>query len=173
MQDNVYLIGLMGAGKTTVGRRLARLLKFDFIDTDQLLEEKTGVTIGHIFEIEGEEGFRERESRLLAEISDNVSTVISTGGGMILREDNRKLMRKSGQVVYLKAGLEVLWKRLKDCQNRPLLSTENPRQTITDLLNERDPLYQNEADLVIQVNSDSAQKTAMKIFDQLHSRKYE
>jgi shikimate kinase len=163
LQGNVYLIGLMGAGKTTVGRKLSKLLLLDFIDTDQLLEQRTGVSISHIFEIEGEAGFRDRESRLLAEISEGRQAVVSTGGGVILRPENRQKMRKYGQVVYLQAPLSILWNRLKECQTRPLLQTEDPKTTLAKLMAQRDPLYAAEADLIVEVNSDSASKTARKI----------
>ena len=153
----------MGAGKTTVGRKLCRLLSYDFIDTDQLLEERTGVSVSHIFEVEGEQGFRDRESRLLAEVSESTNTVISTGGGMILREQNRQVMTQHGQVVYLRATLKVLWMRLKDCQNRPLLQTPNPKAKVNELIIQRGPMYTEVADIIIDVTSDSAHKTALKI----------
>ena len=164
MQGNVYLIGLMGAGKTTVGRKLAKLLLLDFIDIDQLVEQRTGVSISHIFEIEGESGFRDRESKLLAEISDGRQAVISTGGGIILRPENRLVMRKHGQVVYLRASLKILWQRLRNCQTRPLLQQLDPKAKLTQLMLERDPLYVDEADIIVEVGSDSASKTARKIY---------
>ena len=170
MQDNIYLVGLMGAGKTTVGRRLSKLLDLEFIDTDQLLEEKTGVTVSHIFEIEGEAGFRERETRLLEEIHIPGGKVVSTGGGLVLSEKNRDLMRKSGHVIYLKASITVLWRRLKDCQNRPLLQTENPKARLEQLLHERDPIYMEAAESVVRVDSDSAHRTAMKILRMLNTK---
>ncbi len=153
----------MGAGKTTVGRNLANLLHLDFIDTDQLLEQRTGVSISHIFEIEGESGFRERESKLLVEISKQPDAVISTGGGIVLMPKNRQVMRKYGQVIYLRASLDILWKRLKDCHTRPLLQTTDPKATIAKLLEERDPIYAQEADTIVDVSGSSANKTAHKI----------
>ena len=179
MQGNVYLIGPMGAGKTTVGRRLARLLGCDFIDTDQVLEKRTGVSVSHIFEVEGEQGFREREARLLEEIgratgreidrainrSDNPGpgAVVATGGGIILKEANRRVMRQSGTVVYLRASPELLWARLKNCRSRPLLSASDPRSTITELLEARGPLYGAEADFTVDARAESAAKMAAKI----------
>lgn len=155
----------MGAGKTTVGRKLARLAHCDFIDTDHALEKRTGVSVGHIFEVEGEQGFREREARLLAEIgrAGNGGVVIATGGGIILRESNRRVMRKSGTVVYLRASPELLWERLKDCQSRPLLSASDPRSTITQLLEARGPLYAAEADFTVEAGAESATSMAAKI----------
>ena len=163
LPGNVYLIGLMGAGKTTVGRKLAGLLKVDFIDTDQLLEERTGVSIAHIFEIEGEQGFRDRESRLFEEISGGTNAVISTGGGLVLNPDNRVRMEQSGKAVYLRADIEILWKRLKNCHTRPLLQTQDPRSRLEKLIVERDPIYLEVADHIIKVTSGSASKTAQLI----------
>ena len=163
MQENVYLVGLPGSGKTTVGRCLAKLLQLEFIDTDLLIEARTGVTISHIFEIEGESGFRQRESRLFEEVSVGPQSVISTGGGAILSADNRKIMRDNGQVVYLKASINILWKRLKGCQNRPLLQSPDPKAKVSELLRQREPLYQSTADIIVEVTSDSANKTAQKI----------
>ena len=153
----------MGAGKTTVGKKLARLMRMDFIDTDHLLEKKTGVSVSHIFEVEGESGFRDRETRVLEEVSNGSPAVISTGGGAILRPENRMLMRKSGRVVYLRASCDLLWDRLKGCQNRPLLQTGQPRQVIDQLHKDRDPLYASEADVIVDVSTDSAYRTAQKI----------
>ena len=153
----------MGSGKTTVGKRLAGILRLKFADTDQMLEKRTGVTVSHIFEIEGEAGFRERESRLLDELSQHTDQVISTGGGIILDPANRSRMRETGTSVYLHASMDVLWKRLRDCKTRPLLQTEDPKSRIRELMIARDPLYRENADLVVEVSSDSAAKTAARI----------
>ena len=173
MQGNVYLIGLMGAGKTTIGRKLAKLLHLDFIDTDQLLEQRTGVSISHIFEIEGESGFRDRESRLLAEISNSPPTVVSTGGGIILRPENRRIIRKHGRVIYLRATVNVLWKRLKNCQSRPLLQAPDPKDRLSQLLLERDPLYADEADIIVDIGSGSATRTTRQIHELITSNSSE
>ena len=163
MTGNIYLVGLMGAGKTTVGRRLATILGRDFVDLDQALEERTGVSIAHIFEVEGEKGFRNRETAMLREASQIGDNVISTGGGVVMREENRNVMAQSGQVIYLRASFELLWHRLKDCQKRPLLQTENPAQKIKDLLAERDSVYAEAANIIVDVNSESSKKMARKI----------
>ncbi len=163
VMENIYLIGLPGSGKTTVGRCLARFLYLDFIDTDHLIEERTGVSISHIFEIEGESGFRRRETRLLEEVSDRTQTVISTGGGIILSDTNRQIMRQHGQVIYLRASLEILRFRLRNCQNRPLLQSALPRARIAELMKEREPLYVAQADLIVEVTSDTANRTAREI----------
>lgn len=169
LQGNIYLVGLMGAGKTTIGRKLAQSLLLDFIDTDQFIEQRTGVSISHIFEVEGEIGFRKRESKLLAEISTGHQAVIATGGGIILRLENRRVMRKHGQVVYLRTPLNILWNRLRDCNSRPLLQHPDPQAKLEQLMRERDPLYADEADIIIEVNSDSANKTATKAYQLLTS----
>ena len=159
----------MGAGKTTVGRKLAELMRADFIDTDQLIEKRTGVSIAHIFEIEGEKGFRDREYRLFEEVSSENNAVVSTGGGLVLNPDNRARMEQSGEVVYLRADIEILWKRLKNCHTRPLLQTPNPRARLEELIVERDPIYTEVADHIVKVTSDSARKTAHSIRQMLDS----
>lgn len=153
----------MGSGKTTVGRRLAGFLGREFIDIDQELVNRTGVTISHIFEVEGEAGFRDRETRLLEEICERDGAVVSTGGGIIIRERNRELMARSGTVVFLDIDIETLWGRLCGCQNRPLLQVENPRQKVEQLMKERDAGYRQCADIVVGVSSDTANKTARRI----------
>ena len=154
----------MGSGKTTVGKKLAGILKRDFVDTDQELIRRTGVTISHIFEVEGEEGFRDRESRLLGELCEKTDTVISTGGGIVLRPANQALMHRAGTVVYLDIPMDMLWERLRDCQNRPLLQVENPRQRVSELHDQREPLYLAAADLRVEVEAgDSANRTARRI----------
>lgn len=146
----VILVGMMGAGKTTVGRRLAARSGRRFIDTDRVLEERCGVSISTIFELEGESGFRRRERALLAELTSSSGTVLATGGGAVLDEENRTLLRGSGFVVYLKASAADLWLRLRRDRTRPLLQTPDPRAQIERLLVERDPLYQSVAHLVVQ-----------------------
>lgn len=153
----------MGSGKTTVGRKLAQLLDREFVDIDHELMRRTGVTIAHIFEVEGESGFRDRETRLLGELCERTRLVVSTGGGVVSRRENLELMKQSGRVVYLDVCLTTLWNRLKDCQNRPLLQVENPREKVEELSAQRSPLYAEAADLTISITSDSALRTARRI----------
>jgi len=171
MRNHIYLIGLMGAGKTTVGRRLAKLLGCGFIDTDQALEARTGVSVSYIFEIEGEAGFREREAQLLAEVSGGGGNaggaVIATGGGIILRAENRRVMRARGRVVYLRAPLQLLRTRLQNCATRPLLSAPDWPSKIAQLLAERGPLYAAEADYIVDVGDEPAMRMATRIHDLL------
>jgi len=172
---NIYLIGLMGAGKTTVGRRLAKSLGLDFIDTDQALEARTGVSVNYIFEVEGEAGFRAREAQLLAEIAGRGrgvnggggGAVIATGGGVVLRADNRRVMRESGLAIYLRAEHGLLCARLQGCQTRPLLSAPDWPRKIAQLLTERGPLYAAEADHIIDVIDEPAARVAARIHELL------
>ena len=153
----------MGAGKTTVGRRLAAYLKTRFVDTDHLVEERTGVSVSHIFEVEGEQGFRERESRILCEVSELEGAVVSTGGGIVLAEENCRVMKETGTTIYLDASMDTLWKRLEHGRQRPLLQTNDPQQTLRALMEARDPLYRAQADHVVEVVGDSANHTARRI----------
>jgi len=153
---NIFLVGMMGAGKTTIGRALARKLGLVFVDTDRELVERTGVPVATIFEIEGEPGFRKRESAVLAELALHEGAVIATGGGAILDPENRRVMREHGTVVYLRARLESLWERTRRDTTRPLLATADPRGTLATLLEQREPLYLEAAHLVVDTGPQSA-----------------
>lgn len=153
----------MGVGKSTIGKKLANRLGVPFVDCDQELERRTGVTVNTIFEIEGEDGFRKRETDLLEELARNQTGVIATGGGVVIKDTNRKLLRRKGDVIYLNAPVELLWARLRYCKNRPLLQTENPRQRLKELLCERDPLYRETAKYIVNVGRGSALNTVRKI----------
>lgn len=159
----------MGSGKTTVGRKLAHLLGREFVDTDQELTRRTGVTIAHIFEVEGEQGFRDRESRLLAELCERDGLVVATGGGIASRLQNLELMKSHGSIVYLDVALPTLWNRLRNCQHRPLLQVADPRQKVEELVAERSPRYADIADLRVTITSDSAIRTAKRIQRQLET----
>lgn len=150
--DNIFLIGPMGAGKSTIGRRLARKLKLKFLDSDQAIENRTGARIALIFEIEGEEGFRKRESEIIEELTNQSGVVLATGGGVVLNPVNRQKLAERGVVVYLRAGLDQLLKRTARDTKRPLLNTENPRERIKELLNTRTPLYEEIADLIVDTD---------------------
>ncbi len=153
---NIFLVGMMGAGKTTVGKALARRLDREFVDTDRVLVERTGVPVATIFEIEGEEGFRRRETTLLEELAARRDCVIATGGGAVLSEHNRRLMRQAGTVVYLRARVESLWERTRHDTTRPLLATADPRATLASILEKRDPLYREAAHVMVDTGSQSA-----------------
>jgi shikimate kinase len=168
--SNIFLVGMMGAGKTTVGRALAHRLKREFVDTDRLLVERTGVAVATVFEIEGEDGFRRRESVLLRELCEGAGQVVATGGGIVLAEDNRSVMRESGTVIYLRARLESLWERTRHDASRPLLATPNPREKLAELLTERDPLYREAAHMVVDSGSQSAGTLANRVAAALRAR---
>jgi shikimate kinase len=155
-RGNIFLVGMMGAGKTTLGRALAQRLQMEFVDTDKVLVERTGVPVATIFEIEGEDGFRRREADILVELSERSGCVIATGGGSILLEANRLLMRRRGTVVYLRARLDNLWERTRHDGSRPLLATSDPRATLGELLEMRDPLYRDAAHIVVDSGAQSA-----------------
>jgi shikimate kinase len=148
--DKIYLIGMMGAGKTTVGKRLARLLGLLFVDLDQHIEKVTGVSVATIFEIEGENGFRQRETQALMQLARMQNIVIATGGGAVLNPLNRACMQASGFVVYLHAPPDLLYARTRHDKSRPLLQVADPLGRIASLVEKRDPLYREIADLVVE-----------------------
>lgn len=148
-KHNIYLVGMPGAGKTTIGRQLARRLQRTFIDADHEIEARTGVRIPLIFDIEGEQGFRDREARVIADLAGDSNLVVATGGGAVLRAENRVALKHSGTVVYLQAAPRLLFERTRLDPNRPLLQVANPMQKIEELYAQRDPLYREVADIVI------------------------
>jgi shikimate kinase len=146
---NVFLVGLMGAGKTTVGRILARRLGLTFIDSDHEIEARTGVKIPTIFEIEGEDGFRKRETQVIAELTQGDNLVLATGGGVVLNPENRALLKSGGWVVYINVPPEILYERIRNDRNRPLIQVDNPLARLRELYVQRDPLYREVADWVV------------------------
>jgi shikimate kinase len=164
---NIFLVGLMGAGKTSVGKLLARRLGKAFYDCDHEIERTTGVRIPVIFEIEGEEGFRVREGKMLAELVQRSPVVIATGGGAVLSEQNRNLLRQHGTVVYLCASPHDLWHRTRHDRNRPLLQTTNPLAKLAELFTARDPLYREVADLIVDTGSQSLSALAHRLEQRL------
>jgi len=149
LTGNIFLVGLMGAGKTTVGRLLAKHLHKTFLDSDHELEQRTGVNIPVIFELEGEEGFRAREASLIRELAQRRDIVLATGGGAVLRPENRAALAGNGIVIYLNASAEDLWLRTRHDRNRPLLQTADPKARLRELLEQRDPLYREIADIIV------------------------
>ena len=167
---NIYLVGMMGAGKTTVGRLLARRLKLRFVDTDQEIESRCGVRIPLIFEIEGETGFRTREAQVLAELTALDGIVLGTGGGVVLAEENRKRLGARGTVVYLRARPEDLYERVRHDRNRPLLATADPLGRLRELYAQRDPLYQSIADLTIDTGRQGVPALGRQLLQKLDER---
>jgi shikimate kinase len=164
---NIFLVGMPGAGKTTIGRTLAKRLNMTFADSDKELMARTGVSIATIFEIEGEAGFRVRESAALAELVQRDRLVLATGGGTVLAPENRRLLKENGTVIYLCATLEDLWQRTRRDVNRPLLQTEDPRATLEMLLQTRDPLYREVAHLIVDTGTQSVARLTTDILARL------
>ena len=156
MSNNIILVGLMGAGKSTIGRSLAKKLNKEFFDSDRVIEERTGVDIATIFEIEGEQGFRDREAQVIEELCQMENIVLATGGGGVLREENRKNMKKFGHVVYLCTTAELLYSRIRYDKSRPLMQTENPLDTLKTLLQGRESYYREVSDLIITTGKQKA-----------------
>jgi len=167
---NLYLVGMMGAGKTTVGRTLARRLKLRFVDSDHEIEARCGVKIPVIFEIEGEAGFRARETQVVAELTALDGIVLATGGGVVLLEENRSLLAARGTVVYLRATPEHLYERVRQDRNRPLLATGDPLARLRELYAARDPLYRSIADLAVDTGRQSVQVLARGLLAELGTR---
>lgn len=146
---NIYLVGLMGAGKTTVGRQLAKRLGRTFYDSDHEIVARTGVPIPTIFEIEGEDGFRRREAQAIAELSSEQNIVLATGGGVVLNPENRQRLHETGWVVYLNVPPTLLYERTRHDRNRPLLQVADPLARLEELYAIRDPLYRETAHFVV------------------------
>ncbi|WP_134080524.1 shikimate kinase AroK [Thiohalophilus thiocyanatoxydans] len=165
--NNIFLVGLMGAGKTTIGRQLAQVLDKEFIDSDHEIEARTGVNIPLIFELEGEAGFREREAAMLDELTGRENVVLATGGGAVLREENRRHLKQRGTVVYLQTDVTQLLERTRKDKNRPLLQTDDPQARLTRLLQEREPLYLELADLVVNTGQGNIRGVVDTILEKL------
>lgn len=165
----VFLVGPMGAGKTTIGRQLARSLGLAFADSDTEIEARTGADIPWIFDVEGEAGFRDREEAVLAEMTTWDDTVLATGGGAVLRPANRQVLTERGFVIYLRTTLEEQLRRTRKDRNRPLLQTADPEGTLRRLFAERDPLYRSVADLVIDTDSSSPKTVAQRVLASLRA----
>lgn len=159
-----------GAGKTTVGRQLARHMQRCFIDADHEIEARTGVRIPHIFDIEGEQGFRDREAKVIADLAARSDQVVATGGGAILRPENRAALRQAGTVIYLNVAPGMLYERTKLDPNRPLLQVDDPRKKIEELFAQRDPLYREVADIVINSLGGSIGQLVRQVEKQLQKQ---
>lgn len=170
MSTNIYLVGMMGAGKTTVGRQLARRLGWRFFDVDHEVEARAGVPIPTIFELEGEAGFRKRESAVIEDLAREQGLVIATGGGAVMNADNRATLAKSGFVAYLNVPVQVLFERTRRDRNRPLLQVDDPRARIASLHTLRDPLYREIADIVIDSGRGSPAAVVNTLEQELKSR---
>lgn len=163
MPKSIFLVGPMGAGKTTVGKKLAEQLNLRFVDSDHEIEVCTGVDIPFIFEKEGEAGFRKRERAVLDDLTQLTGIVLATGGGAVLMPDNRRVLKSRGYVVYLHASVSQQFARVERSDNRPLLAQGDRRETLTRLFAERDPLYREVADLVLDTDGKNAKQLARDI----------
>lgn len=167
---NIYLVGMMGCGKTTVGRQLAKRLKRRFADADHEIEARTGVRIPTIFEIEGEAGFRRRESKVIAELAAEADLVLATGGGAVLDPANREVMSGSGLVIYLNAPPALLYERTRHDRNRPLLQVADPLAKISELFVIRDPLYREMAHLIVDSAPGGVSHLVTKVETEIRAR---
>ncbi|MEW6646819.1 MAG: shikimate kinase AroK [Pseudomonadota bacterium] len=165
--DNLFLVGPMGAGKTTIGRQLANVLQREFKDSDHEIVRRTGASIPLIFDIEGEDGFRKRERDVIADLTQENNLVLATGGGAVLHADNRQHLRERGVVIYLFASIDQLLKRTARDRNRPLLQTADPRAKLEELMSVRDPLYREVADMVLYTDDRSVRSVIKEILIRL------
>lgn len=169
MLGNIYLVGPMGAGKTTIGRLLSQQLGLEFLDVDSFIVERTGVDIPVIFEYEGESGFREREHKALELIAQCSGLVVATGGGAVTTPENLDLIKKSGVTVYLSVSVQEQLKRMKNDKNRPLLQTGNPEKTLRDMTQLRTPLYESVADFSFSTDNNQAHNVTQSIVNVLEA----
>ena len=160
---NIFLVGLMGAGKSTIGRHLAKTLEMEFVDSDHEIERRTGASIPLIFDVEGEAGFRQREKKIIDELTQRSGIVLATGGGAVLDPENRACLRERGKVIYLYATVDQLLARTAKDRNRPLLQTPDPRGRLQELLQARDALYREVADVVVDTGGRTARSAEKEI----------
>ena len=166
---SIFLIGPMGAGKTTIGRRLALALHREFLDSDQEIERRAGASIPLIFAVEGETGFRTREKAVIAELTRRPNIILATGGGVVLDPDNRRCLAGRGFVVYLCASVDEQLRRTRFDHNRPLLQTADPQARLTQLVEQRDPLYREVADCIISTEGQPIKQVVRDILRRLES----
>lgn len=164
---NIFFVGPMGAGKTTIGRTLSEQLRVDFFDTDQEIEHRTGADIPWIFDVEGESGFRDREVAVIDELTQMQGVVLATGGGAVLRDENRKHLASRGFVVYLKASVDDLLIRTSRDKRRPLLQKTDRRKVLSDIMSARGPLYEEVADVIITTGRNSVKDVVAEVLCQL------
>ncbi|MCU1718400.1 shikimate kinase AroK [Pseudomonas sp. 5P_3.1_Bac2] len=164
---NLILVGPMGAGKSTIGRLLAKELRLPFKDSDKEIEQRTGADIPWIFDVEGEQGFREREQGVIADLCASDGVVLATGGGAVMREQNRVALKQGGHVVYLHASVEQQVDRTARDRNRPLLRTPNPSKVLAELLAIRDPLYREVASIIIETDERPPRLVVQEILERL------
>ncbi len=165
---NIFLIGPMGAGKSTIGRALAKELKLEFFDSDEVIEERAGADIAWIFDLEGEEGFRQREIKVIEELTQKQNIVLATGGGVVISPENRTVLAARGTVIYLKTSLEQQYERTKRDTRRPLLQTENLTERLEELRVARQPYYEELADVSFETDKLTVKAVAHNIIKYLY-----
>ncbi|MBB5322202.1 shikimate kinase AroK [Marinobacter oulmenensis] len=170
LPKRVVLVGPMGAGKSTIGRMLARELGYRFLDSDRIIEERCGANIPWIFDVEGEEGFRLRETAMLDELSGEDKTVLATGGGAVTRPENHELLRRDALVIYLKTSIEQQVERTRKDRNRPLLQNDDPEAVLRKLFRERDPLYTKLADIVMFTDRKSPRLVVRQLVNRVNPK---
>ena len=166
---NIFLVGPMGAGKSTIGRQLAQQLNMEFFDSDQEIERRTGADVSWVFDVEGEEGFRDREEKVINELTEKQGIVLVTGGGSVKSRETRNRLSARGVVVYLETTIEKQLARTQRDKKRPLLQVDTPREVLEDLAKERNPLYEEIADVTIRTDDQSAKVVANQIIHMLES----
>ncbi|PKF51558.1 shikimate kinase AroK [Enterovibrio nigricans] len=166
---NIFLVGPMGAGKSTIGRHLAQQLHMEFFDSDTVIEERTGADIAWVFDVEGEEGFRAREEHVINDLTEKQGIVLATGGGSIKSRESRNRLSARGIVVYLETTIEKQLARTQRDKKRPLLQTDQPREVLESLADERNPLYEEIADYVVRTDDQSAKVVANQIIELLEN----
>ncbi|MBO1270966.1 MULTISPECIES: shikimate kinase AroK [Shewanella] len=164
---NIFLVGPMGAGKSTIGRHLAQMLHLEFHDSDQEIESRTGADIAWVFDVEGEEGFRRREAQVISDLTEKQGIVLATGGGSVQSKDIRNYLSARGIVVYLETTIDKQVARTQRDKRRPLLQVDNPREVLEELAEIRNPLYEEIADIVVKTDEQSAKVVANQIIEQL------
>ncbi|MEO1078878.1 MAG: shikimate kinase AroK [Pseudomonadota bacterium] len=165
--SRVFLVGPMGAGKSTIGKIIARTLRLGFADSDREIEQRTGADIPWIFDVEGEAGFRDREEQVIEELTHRDNTVLATGGGVVIREANRRALAERGFVVYLHATLDEQLRRTRGDRNRPLLARGDPETVLRELIAVREPLYRSIADLVVDTDRSGPRVIARRLLSKL------
>lgn len=167
---NLYLVGMMGSGKSVTGQKLAQMLNYPFVDLDDCLQEKLRRTIADIFSKEGEPFFRVQETEVLKKVSGSGPQVVATGGGAVLNAENIRRMHETGKIIYLETSLETLWQRVRGRDERPLLKTQNPKETLAGLLDSRRAIYERESDFTVNTDGQTAEVVAEKIYSLLEKK---
>lgn len=170
LPKRVVLVGPMGAGKSTIGRLLAKELGYRFLDSDRIIEERCGANIPWIFDVEGEDGFRQRETAMLDELSNETGTVLATGGGAVMRAENRGLLKKNSVVIYLKTSIDQQVERTRKDRNRPLLQNDDPEGVLRRLFAIRDPLYTELADIVMFTDRKSPRLVVRQLVNRINPK---